>query len=282
MTPINIFKTNHSDLSNIQLLDCLTQLKANECDVLYVHSGLNFGTPNMDISKPKLLQIIIDVLLELNVKTLIFPTFTFSFNNGKDFSIMDSKTSMGILNEYFRKIPSVRRSKDPLMSHALLGENQFLIDDIGRFSCGKDSTYDLLRKSKLKVKFLFLGPKIGDCFTYMHYLEHLFEVPYRYEKEFTGNIIEQNQIESAIYSLFVRYGNVNAGAGSYIYENILIERGVAKRVKFGNSNITILSEFEATTVYKELLELSPNFFLTDVFEESKKTPHIPVDNMTAL
>jgi aminoglycoside 3-N-acetyltransferase len=282
MQSINIFKTERGNLDNISLFKSLIELGANDCDVLYIHSGLNFGIPNSELSKSELLKTIIDVLIELNVKTIIFPTFTFSFCNGKEYSINDSKTSMGILNEYFRKLPNVKRSKDPLMSNALLGENEFLIENIGKFSCGKDSTYDLLRNSNLKVKFLFLGPKIGDCFTYMHYLEYLFKVPYRYEKEYTGNILVNNELNKVTYSLFVRFGKVFAGAGSYIYENILLERGIAKRVEFGNSNITILDESEATEVYKEMLDLSPNFFLKDIYEESRKTPHIPLENMIAL
>jgi len=282
MQSINIFKTERGNLDNISLFERLIKLGANDCDVLYIHSGLNFGIPNSELSKSELLKTIIDVLIGLNVKTIIFPTFTFSFCNGKEYSINDSKTSMGILNEYFRKLPNVKRSKDPLMSNALLGENEFLIENIGKFSCGKDSTYDLLRNSNLKVKFLFLGPKIGDCFTYMHYLEYLFKVPYRYEKEYTGNILVNNELNKVTYSLFVRFGNVFAGAGSYIYENILLERGIAKRVEFGNSNITILDESEATEVYKEMLDLSPNFFLKDIYEESRKIPHIPIENMIAL
>jgi aminoglycoside 3-N-acetyltransferase len=282
MQSINIFKTDKGTLSNIMLFNSLLELGAKECDVLYVHSGLNFGIPNSELSKGELLNTIIGVLKELEVKTIIFPTFTFSFCNGKDYSINDSKTSMGVLNEYFRKLPNVKRSRDPLMSNALLGENEFLIDNIGKFSCGKDSTYDLLRNSNLKVKFLFLGPKIGDCFTYMHYLENLFEVPYRYEKEFSGNVLENNELKEVTYSLFVRYGNVFAGAGSYVYENILLERGIAKRLEFGNANITILSESEATQVYKDMLEVSPNFFLKDIYDVSKKTPHILLENMISL
>lgn len=282
MQSIDIFKTQKGYIDNISLFNRLIEIGANDCDVLYIHSELNFGFPNSELTKSELLKTIIEVLIRLDVKTVIFPTFTFSFCNGQVYSANDTKTSMGILNDYFRKLPNVKRSKDPLMSNALLGENTYLVDNIGKFSCGKDSTYDLLRNSGLNVKFLFLGPKIGDCFTYMHYLENLFNVPYRYEKEFVGNVLENNILREEKYSLFVRYGNVFAGAGSYVYENILLERGIAKKVQFGDSFLTILNEHEATEVYKEMLDLSPNFFLKDIFLENIKIPHIQIDNMVSL
>ena len=277
-----LFYNNKLSLTNLDLLKCLESIKADQCDILYIHTALNFGIPNKEIKKNDLLQIIFDTILELGVSTIIFPTYTFSFCNGEDFNINESKTSMGLLNEHVRKLPNSIRSKDPLMSNVLYGKHSEFVKNIGKNSVGLDSTFDLLHKTKLKVKFLFLGPKIGDCFTHMHYIESEQNVPYRYDKKFTGNIINGEDSYTDTYSLFVRYNNVFPNCGSYIYENIMIEKRVALRENFGNGSITIVESQEAYSYYMDLLKISPNFYIKEIFDQNNSDKTFNVKNMVAL
>jgi aminoglycoside 3-N-acetyltransferase len=277
-----LFHNNKDVFTNLDLLNSLRLIKADECDVLYIHTALNFGTPNTNIKKNDLLQLIVDTILELKVSTIIFPTYTFSFCNGEDFDINSSKTTMGQLNEYVRKMPNTIRSLDPLMSNVLLGEHSEFVNNIGKNSVGLNSTFDLLHKTKLKVKFLFLGPKIGDCFTYMHYIESEQNVPYRYNKDFTGKIINGNSNYTDTYSLFVRYNNVFANCGSYIYENMMIEKNIAQKEKFANSFLTIVESQEAYNAYLYFLKISPNFYIKDIFDINKCDTSFNVSKMVAL
>ena len=274
---------NHNEVfTNIDLLNSLLSIKADECDILYIHTFLNFGTPNTNIKKNDLLQCILNTILELKVSTIIFPTYTFSFCNGEDFDINNSKTSMGLLNEYVRKMPNTIRSVDPLMSNVLFGEHTEFVENIGKNSVGLDSTFDLLHKTKLKVKFLFLGPKIGDCFTHMHYIEAEQNVPYRYYKDFTGKINNGNEIYTDTYSLFVRYNNVSPNSGSYIYENMMIEMNIAQKEKFANGYLTIVESQEAHNAYMYFLKISPNFYIKDIFDINMCDTNFNVKKMVAL
>ena len=277
-----LFHNNKEVFTNLDLLNSLRLIKADECDVLYIHTSLNFGTPNTNIKKNDLLQLIVDTILELKVSTIIFPTYTFSFCNGEDFDINSSKTTMGLLNEYVRKMPNTIRSLDPLMSNVLLGEHSEFVNNIGKNSVGLNSTFDLLHKTKLKVKFLFFGPKIGDCFTHMHYIESEQNVPYRYNKDFTGKIINRNNNYTDTYSLFVRYNNVFANCGSYIYENMMIEKNIAQKEKFANSYLTIVESQEAYNAYLYFLKISPNFYIKDIFDINKCDTSFNVSKMVAL
>jgi aminoglycoside 3-N-acetyltransferase len=189
---------------------------------------------------------------------------------------------MGLLNEYVRKMPNTIRSLDPLMSNVLLGEHSEFVNNIGKNSVGLNSTFDLLHKTRLKVKFLFLGPKIGDCFTHMHYIESEQKVPYRYNKDFTGKIINGNNNYTDTYSLFVRYNNVLANCGSYIYENMMIEKNIAQKEKFANSYLTIVESQEAYNAYLYFLKISPNFYIKDIFDINKCDTSFNVSKMVAL
>jgi len=276
-----LFKDKFGNLiSNIQLLDKLKGLGADKCDVLYIHTALTFGVPQL--KKTELLQELFSVFTTLNVPTLILPAYTFSFPNKEDFDVQNSKTSMGLFNEYFRNQQNVIRSVDPLMSNALLGKHTEFITDIGKNSCGKNSTFDLLHKTELNVKFLFFGTRAGDCFTFMHYIEDELRVPYRYARPFTGNIINNGVAYADTYNLCVRYSNVFPGPGSYIYENIMLERGIAKQTTFGDNQITIVPEQAAFAIYQDIIQSYPCFFLDAPFNETEKTTEFHVEKMVAL
>jgi aminoglycoside 3-N-acetyltransferase len=284
---VNLFKARNGFISNVEIYKSMLSVKANEADILYIHTALNFGIPNNELSRKNIVEIIYEAILKLNVRTIIFPTYTFSFCNGLPFSLTDSHSKMGLINEYARLLPESYRSIDPLMSNVAIGKDLNFIRDIGKYSIGENSTFDLLHKAKsnLKIKFLFLGPKIGDCFTYMHYIEHNQKIPYRYAKKFTGLIETPTQSYNDTYELFVRFDNVKPNDGSYIYENFLIEKNIAHVSNIGASSIKTLEMNQAYDEYLNFLKISPNFFIKDLFYKDDKinnTKNFQVQDMVAL
>lgn len=261
MEELILFTTKEGyDVTNIELFNTLKKIKADECDILYVHSSLSFGVPNQKIRKKQLLQSLVDVLLALDVKTICMPTFTFSFCNGKFYDPDSSCSRMGGLNEYFRKQAGVKRSLDPLMSVALMGEDKELVEGIGHSSCGAGSTFDKLRHRN-NVKFLFLGPKMGDCLTYMHYLEWMYSVDYRYERKFRGVVSVSGKESIEEYDCFVRYNGVFPNAASYDYEQRMYDNGTALITNLGDGTISIVDKDNATAEYKKCLDENPYFFV---------------------
>lgn len=257
----NLFKTEDGNwISDVQIRESLMDMGAHDCDVLYIHSALNFGLPNMEIKNGQLLKCLLDTIELLNVPTVVMPTFTFSFCNGKSYDPLTSKSRMGALNEFFRKQDGVIRSNDPLMSVALKGKDTYLATNVGTHSISDGSTFDMIHH-KSGVKFLFLGPRIGDCLTYMHYLEWLFDVDYRYIRHFIGEIIDNGTSKTIDQDLFVRYNGVFANDASYKYEDWMVEEKAAKRIKLGNGFLSIVGEKDATNYYKKCLEIDPHYFI---------------------
>ncbi len=277
-----LFSHNGQHITGANLLDALRQLGAHECDVLYVHSGMQFGLPNIDIGKTVLLESVAGALMSLNVATIVMPSYTFSFCNGEPYDVEKTPSSMGALNEYLRIKHRWERSIDPLMSNILYGKHYYLIKDIGKSSVGDGSTFDLLAKSCLVVKFLFMGPRVHDCFTYMHYLEAVRKVPYRYDLEFTGVIQDKDRRYDDAYKLFIRDAGVNAGAGAKIYENIMIERGIARKKALGAGALTVVELTAARDTYLELLDMSPNFYIEEIFSSPNRSAFFKKRKMIAL
>lgn len=278
----DLFFFGNKNISNLDIFNSLKKIRAHETDVLYVHTELNFGYPNPEISRKDLLKCLYEIIISLNVSTIIFPTYTFSFCNNVNFNIEESKTSMGILNEFARSQNDGIRSVDPLMSNFLIGKNKYLVKDIGKYSIGNNSTFDLLYKSNLKTKFLFFGPKIGDCFTFMHYMEQRLKIPYRYNKKFYGLINNGKKIYKDEYYLFVRHSEVYPSCGSYIYENLLFEKNLSLSQKVGKTNISIVEMKTAYNCFNDLIDLSPSFFIRDIFNKKNKKIFFNVKNMISL
>ena len=261
MNEVNLFLAKDGKwVTNKSMIETLLSLGADKCDILYIHTSLSFGTPNPDLKKKALLGELLNVIKELGVKTVCMPTFTFSFCNGLDYNPATSASRMGVLNEFFRKQEGVIRSADPLMSVALLGEDKDLVTGVGHVSCGENSTFDKLRHRD-NVKFLFLGPKIGDCLTYMHYMEWLYSVDYRYNRVFRGNVTIGDKTSVEEYALFVRYKSVVPNTASYDYEQKMYDNGTAFVAKYGDGTISIVDEKNASIEYKKCLDENPYYFV---------------------
>ena len=247
-------------VTNKSMIETLLSLGADKCDTLYIHTALSFGQPNPQLKKSGLLGELLNVIKALGVKTICMPTFTFSFCNGLDYNPVTSASRMGVLNEFFRKQEGVIRSVDPLMSVALLGEDKDLVTEVGHVSCGENSTFDKLRHRD-NVKFLFLGPKIGDCLTYMHYMEWLYSVDYRYNRIFRGNVTIGDKTTIEEYALFVRYKSVLPNTASYAYEQKMYDNGMAFIASCGDGTISIVDEKNASVEYKKCLDENPYYFV---------------------
>ncbi|PAF51510.1 AAC(3) family N-acetyltransferase [Helicobacter sp. 13S00477-4] len=260
----NLILFTHKDkkITKNDIHNALLELKANECDYLFIHSELNFGMPNTDLSKKELLNHIFDIFASLNVANLIVPTFSFSFCAKEDFDHQNTKSPMGIFSEYFRKLPQARRTIDPLLSCSIIGKDKGLFD-IGKHSCGKNSLFDKLHHKK-DVKFIFFGNRVCDCFTYSHYIERMLEVPYRYDKAFEGNIILENKTYQDTFILPVRYANVEAFKDDTL-NTTLDNFNAIKKIKLGGSQIQIIEESISYQIITQAIEKNIDFMLENPY-----------------
>lgn len=253
-----LFIDKNTPITKNDILQSLLKIGAKECDYLFIHSELNFGLPNPNLPKKELLAHIVDIFHSMQIKNIIMPTFSFSFCAKEDFDVQNTKSPMGILSEYFRKLQTTKRTIDPLMSCAINGEDEDLFD-ISKESCGKGSLFDKLHHKK-DVKFLFFGNRVCDCFTYSHYIERMLEVPYRYDKVFEGNIILGDTCYKDSFILPVRYANVEAFKDDTLNKT-LDKHNAIKEIKLGQSQIQIVSEKQSYQIISEAISSNIDFML---------------------
>lgn len=251
------------DLSRV-----LRQVGADRCDVLFVHSGLSFGSPNLALGRNGLLSAVWGAIEELGVATVCMPTFTFSFPNGDDYDRDRTKTPMGALNEWFRRLPDVVRSVDPIMSVAARGREIDLVESIGKHSCGPGSTYDKIHRRGGNVLFLFLGVPCHECFTYSHFVEAFFEVPFRYHRPFSGRITAAGRTWEDTYYHFARYYGVSPVSDDRL-ERDLRRSGRLREAPLGDGCVSAVEEAAAFDLLAERLAQDPFYLAARVYEPAE-------------
>lgn len=270
---------NQHWISNIDILEALREIKADQCDILFVHTDLSaIGTPSPHLRRSALLENIYQVLLEIKVSTIIFPAFTFSFVNGEEFNVNTSTAKyMGALNEYVRKKEGVVRSLDPLMSVIAAGDHAEEFYRVGKRCMGENGIFDKLHQKK-NVSFLFLGAIPTHCFTYAHYVEAVYGVPYRFEKWFEGQITDKDGNKyTDSYSVYAGCQGITPAA-MIPFEREMCEHGWYRQKKVGKADIICFDEPDAYKAVWSALEKDICGFLTKRFtpEDLKhelKTPN---------
>ena len=245
-----LFSDNGGKIYSAQdIYDSLRNIGADDCDVLFIHSDVMFGNPLPGFKRREYLGTLYRVVEDLNVKHIIVPTFTYSFCNNEDYDVKSSKTSMGAFNEHVRNLNGRYRTLDPLLSLSVPAELKPIFENIGNHSLGVNSGLDKLH-SLDGVKFLFLGAEMADCFTYVHYVEKMMDVPYRFDMEFEGNIIDyDNKSSRRRQIIHTQCGGVKLPPKYDYFENSMVEKGLLKKKRLGNKYVACLLERDA---YREI------------------------------
>lgn len=280
MKDSNLFKApDGSWITSSRIMALLEKVKAAEARVLYMHTGMTFGPPNPELGRQELLAHLYELIAALGVPTLLVPTFTFSFCNGEDYNVQTSRSKMGALNEYIRKLPGAVRSVDPLMSSVLIGAERDLAQNLGKNSCGANSTFDKIHRRGADARFLFFGTTATDCYTYTHYVEERVASPYRYNRDFTGKITDGERTWEDTYTLFVRYQGVVPLANGYL-EKTLIERGMLLKETCGGGSISCVGEPDGYATIAEHLAANSHAYIEA--DPGDKNTTFAVKNMVAL
>lgn len=136
--------------------------------------------------------------------TVLIPTFNWDFCKGETFDIRKTVSRTGALGNAALKRTDFKRSKHPLYSFMVWGKDRELLTEMDpKDAFGADSVFGYLHRNKAKA--LVIGLPTLSGLTFIHYVEQMVGVPYRYSKDFTAGYIDANGSESQkTYSMYVR------------------------------------------------------------------------------
>ena len=184
-----------------EIRDTLLALDIPRGRTVIVHSSLvKFGL--LEGGAPGVMDVLLDVLGP--DATIVMPEFTLSFGASREFCMKTSKSEMGALTEYMRKLPEARRSLHPLQSVSAIGP---LRDDVVSGFClssfGPDSPFD--RLYELDALNLSIGTEFVGGASFLHMGEERLRVPHRFMKAFPGTVLDEDgKTVDETFEMFVR------------------------------------------------------------------------------
>lgn len=245
-----------------ELKRALLALGVSNGDILFCHSNIGFlGIPKEASTKNEIMNLIVETIMEVlgPEGTFVVPTFTYSFGNNEDFDLHSTRSNCGALSEYVRELAQSRRSNDPSVSIAAIGKQKdTLTKDLPENAYSEDSAF--ARLIKLESKVLNINFDAGS--TLLHYIEKLFNVPYRYEKTFYGKKLVNSDYIKSESTLYVRDLDIKGSEASFeIFNNYTTQHNLYKRASVGRGSIGLITTSDMYTAFASLYKEN-KFFLT--------------------
>lgn len=172
---------------------CFRKLGVARGDTLCVHTELfGFGTPLL--TRNDYLSALIECFWQVigEQGTLIMPTFSYSFCKNESYDKNLTRSTVGILTEFFRKQNGVFRTDDPIFSFAVKGAKAQCFLKECETCFDSNSAYSELSKNNGKI-VLFGHKELANSFA--HFVEEKARVSYRYYKNFSGILVDEKGIK---------------------------------------------------------------------------------------
>lgn len=252
------------EVSQAQVLDSLRQVGVEVGDGLVIHTALQFfGHPQGGLGMYlDALKTAVGLDAAPPGGTLAVPTFNFSFAGGADYDPASTPAvKMGVFSEFFRQQPGAVRTTHPMQSFAVMGTHAAELAAMDTPSAFDDgSAVDWMVRQGFKL--LLLGADIQAA-SILHYSEQRVGVPYRYWKDFGGQVRRNNAWQEAVYRMYVRDMEIDARLEIYEVADELRNRGQWSAVKlnYGMVSLCRLDDFVAAT--SDLLRADPWRFVTN-------------------
>jgi aminoglycoside 3-N-acetyltransferase len=178
--------------ADIDIAAALRQIDVSPFDFVMLHGDAGVAAQIRSIEPANRLSYLQKDLIDcMAVGTLIVPAFSYSFTKGENFDIHNTPCGVGQFSEAFRSLPGVKRTRHPIFSVATIGVGADEVMSARLDDCfGPGTVFDLLNQRNAKI--VCLGCDFNRV-TFVHYVEQLYGVSYRYLKSFSGMVIDQGK-----------------------------------------------------------------------------------------
>jgi aminoglycoside 3-N-acetyltransferase len=229
-----------------QLVEGFQKLGVAVGDTLLVHSSYkSFG--EVDGGPATVIRALEAALGTDGDGTLIMPTFNFDFNQGKPWDVRKTRSKMGALTEIVRIDPRAKRVFHPFYSFAILGKHAEMLGSLRYKSAyERDSVFGKLRD--LDGKIMVIGLSYNDSMTFFHHIEQMEGVDYRFLKQFTGEVTDENgKTYTDTFEMLVR--DIDMGVMTMVdpMGALMEEAGIIKSHKVGDADVKLM---KANEVYE--------------------------------
>lgn len=254
----------------MDILNALKNAGLGKDDSVFIHSNLGFfGQAENVHSAEELAKIFFDAMKECVGAngTIITPAFTYSYCHGELYNPKSTPTKCGMLPEYMRVQDDCIRSNDPNFSIVAWGKNKvYFTENPTHESFGINSFWERLLKKHGKI--LCMNFDCGS--TFIHYVEKVCKVPYRYNKAFNGeSILDGKKIKDYYVHWVYDMEKPQDGASMEKLSSLCIKNGIATTVKLGRGNMHLMETESYFNFIQKHLLIEP-YFLTLGGQDAKQ------------
>ena len=223
------------------LIDGFRALGVEPGDVLLVHSS--YKTLGEVDGGPRTVNLALEQALGPE-GTLIMPTFNFDFNKGQPWDVRSTPSKMGVLTELVRVDPRATRVFHPFYSFAILGRQAGMLGSLRyKSSYERNSVFGKLRD--LNGRIMVIGLSYNNSMTFFHHIEQMEGVDYRFLKQFTGQVTDENgSTYTDTFEMLVR--DMDKGVMTMVdpMGALLEQAGIIKSARIGDADVKLMNANE--------------------------------------
>ncbi len=158
------------------------------------------------------------------------PAYSYSFCKNEAFDPKATPSDCGPFSNHLIGKEDVERSHDPLFSVLGFGALNNVFKQLPQNSFGPDCLYDRLLKRHVKIVNIGLSL---FYLTAIHHLEYTLDVPYRYDKKFSGMMCSADQNTFVDWTYYVRYLDMPSEPDCSHLQTQGLAEGLVKQVPLG-------------------------------------------------
>ena len=184
--------------------------------------------------------------------TISVLTFFGDYAKGIQFDREKSPSLTGLFSEFVRNKKNSIRSEHPIYSITSIGFNAEIISGGNHLDgFGWDSPWGRMHRLNCKIMNLGYGIR-SDGFTFMHYIENMFGVPYQYTKPYQVKTFHKGKEIKRLYTLSVRYLDYQIDYDYKYAKQELLKNKTIKITKLGSGLVLLC---EASKVFEDVFKL---------------------------
>jgi len=247
-----------SDYTYRDIIAALKRAGIRPGDTLFTHGNVGFfGRAQGAATKEELYALFKKAIFEVigPKGTWAQPAFSYSFFAKKPFDMNQTSSQMGLLAEMMREDPESFRSNDPNFSVTAIGAHAVkLTKDVPAQSFGPNSFWDRF----LKIGGKFCNFNFDSGSTFVHYVEKKLKVPYRYDKGFEGQVVENGRSVTKTFYHFVHSLEHPEHASDFrAFDALAKKKRKAVTSNLGRGQILVLSAKDTLELIKNELKKNP-------------------------
>ncbi|WP_000175004.1 MULTISPECIES: AAC(3) family N-acetyltransferase [Bacillus cereus group] len=254
---VKMESSHESAVISKKLMDAILPLIKDE-EIIIIHSALSKLGFEKSSNYLKGLMDFLEQLIEMN-KTVLLPSFTFSFPKRKKYHYLDPSET-GKLADFAQEYLNFERTKNPMFSFVLEGprKKRFLATRTNSGYGDKTAVSELASKD---VAVVMLGAGWDSC-TVIHSVEERQNVPYRIYTNWNYPVDFGNGLENHNFQAFVRDRNYNTELNFKRIREVLIKEKKLRQSRLNHITLEAANGQVISELASQMIKEDPYYFVS--------------------